>query len=184
MTTAKPKAKPAPSPAEDAAQQIEQTVAAGTEAIETAAKAAADAVSKGYEKAVILTKDQVQAAVKAQSAAFRSYEDVVAFAKDNLDAVVKSVTILSQGSQEIGKAVFTLAQNSVEEGVAASKALAGTKTLRDLAERQADLAKASIDKVISETTRLSELSAKVAEDAAAPITERINASLDRLARIV
>lgn len=182
MTTAKVKASATVTPADEAAKQIEQAVAAGKETIESVVKASTDVASKGYEKAVALTKDQVEAAVKAHNAAFKSYEEAVAFSKENLDAVVKSGSILSKGLQDISKTVIGLTQEAIEENVAATKALFAAKTLKELVDLQSSLAKTSFDKAVAEGTRVSELTVKLIEEAFAPITDRINATVEKLVK--
>ena len=148
-----------------AAKKVEQTVAAGQETIETAVKV-------GQE-----------AAQKVQAAALKSYEDVQVSTKDGLDAVLKSGQILSSGLQELGKAVFGLTQATIEEGVEASKQLLAAKTIREWTELQSALSKSQVDRLVSETTRLSELSIKVVEEAIAPINAQINAGVDRIVKL-
>jgi len=163
---------------ETAAKQIEQAVADAKETIETVVKVSQDAATK----AANLTKDQVQVAVNAQSEAFKSYEDAVQATKEAVDALTKSGTILTKGLQDLTKAMFGLAQQTVEDTVAASKQLLAAKTLPELVDAQAALAKTSFDKLFAEGTRLSDLSVKLIEEAAAPLAERVNATVDKLVK--
>lgn len=168
MSTAKVKAAAAPQAAplaaNDGARQIEQAVAAGTETIDTVVR-----ISK-------------EAAAKAQTAALRSYEDVVGSTRENVDALVQAGTILTRGFQDIGKALFALAQGSIEDSVAASRQMMAAKTLREVVDLQAALSKQSLDRLMGEGTRLSDLSLKLAEEAFAPLTERVNATVDKLVK--
>ena len=181
MSTAKAKSAVAvAATAEAAAQHVEQVVAVGKETLETVVKASADAASKGYEKAVALTKDHVETASKVHTAAFRSYEDAVTLGRDNLDAVVRAGTILTRGLQDIGKLVVGLTQETVEETVAASRQMMGAKSLKEVIDLQAGLARSNLDKVLEEGARLSDLSVKLAEEAFAPLGERLTATVERL----
>lgn len=191
MTTAKAKATAAaaaapvaaaPLAANDAAKNLEQAVTAGKDTIEQVVKASQSAASKGYEKAVALTKEQVDAAVKAQTAAFRSYEDVVASTKENIEAVVKASQTLTAGLQEIGKSVYGLTQQAVEDSVAAGRQILATKSLRDAVDLQSALAKNHLDRVLSESTRLGDQTVKLFEEAFAPVQARVNAAVDRLVK--
>jgi phasin family protein len=145
-------------------------------------KASSEAAAKGYDKAVAISKEQVEAAVKAQTAAYKGYEDVLSFGKDNVEAFVKAGNILAKGLQDISKAVVGLTQASIEEQVAASKALLSTKTLKEFIDLQTDLTKAGVDKLVAESTRLTEQSVKLVEDALAPIGDRVNATVDKLVK--
>lgn len=183
MSTAKAKSATARAlPADDAAKTVTQAVAAGRDRLETVARVSTDAAAQGYEKAVALTKERVEAAVKAQDAAFRSYEDAVQAARDNVEAVVKAGTILAQGLQDLGKEVMGLAQASIEDGVAASKALMGARTLRDVVDLQAGLARTGLDRLLGEGSRLSDRSVRLVEEAFAPITARVGATVDKLVK--
>lgn len=154
----------APLAANDAVQQIEEVVAIGKETIENAVKASQDA------------------AAKAQTVALKSYEDVLGSSKETVEAMVQAGTILSQGLQDIGKAVFSLAQESIESSVAASKQMMEAKTLSDVIEMQAALSKQSFDRLMGESTRLSDLTIKLVEDAFGPLTEKVNATVDKLVK--
>jgi phasin family protein len=185
MTTANSNAKVkalSPISAEETAKQIEQTVSVGKEALETVVKASTDAASKGYEKAVALTKDQVDVAVKAQNAAFHSYEEAVAFGKDNLEAVIKAGSILSRGLQDLGKTMIGLAQESIEDSVAASRQFIGIKTLKDFIDLQTSIFKARFDRALDDGSRLSDQTVKLAEESFAPIGERVNVAVDKLVK--
>jgi phasin family protein len=180
MATMKKTTAAATAAANAAATQIDEAVAAGTQTIETAVKASAEAVNKGYERAVSLTKENVEAAVKAGSTAFKGYEDVILFNKENVDAVVKSSTIFVKGVQDVSKSFFALTQLSFEEGVALSKTLLGAKTIQDVVEVQSTLVKTSFDKAMAESGRISEMSMKVAEEAFAPINDRMSVAMQRV----
>lgn len=169
--------------AEDAAKQIEQAVSVGKEALESVVKASTDVASKGYEKAVALTKDQVDAAVKAQNAAFHSYEEAVAFGKENVEALIKAGSILSRGLQDLSKTLVGLVQESIEENVAASRQFIGTKTLKEFIDLQASVFKSRFDRIVDDSSRLSDQSVKLVEEAFAPIGDRVNLAVDRLIKV-
>lgn len=101
-------------------------------------------------------------------------EDFQSMGKDNVDAMVQSSKILTKGMEDLTRAFFDLAQNSVEQSVAVSQAMLKAKTLKEVADMQNDLVKKSFDQFVAEGTKLSELSVKVANDAAEPLTSRMN----------
>ncbi|MCH7485669.1 MAG: phasin family protein [Proteobacteria bacterium] len=127
---------------------------------------------------------QADAAVKAGADAFQGYEEVVAFAKDTVEAVMESSTILAKGVQEFNKVWFDLAQASVEQNVAATKALLGCKSVKELAEVQSGLVAKNYDVLVADSRKLSDMSVKLAEEAAKPVNARVNAAMDRLSKSV
>jgi phasin family protein len=93
---------------------------------------------------------------------------------------VKSSTIFVKGVQDVSKSFFALTQLSFEEGVALSKTLLGAKTIQDVVEVQSTLVKTSFDKAMAESGRISEMSMKVAEEAFAPINDRMSVAMQRV----
>ena len=168
--------------AQTAAKQVEAAVAAGKESVETAVKVGTDAFAKGYENAVAASREQVDAAVKAGTDAFQGYEDVVSFGKDNVEAVMESSTILAKGVQEFNKIWFDLAQASVDQNIAATKALLGCKTVKEMTEVQSGLAAKNYDALVTDSRKLSDMSAKLAEEIAKPVNARVNAAMDKLTK--
>ena len=167
-----------------AAKQVEAAVAAGKETVDAAVKVGTDAFAKSYESAAASTKEQVDAAVKAGADAFQGYEEVVAFGKDNVDAVMQSSSILAQGVQDFSKIWFDLAQASVDQNVAATKALLGCKTAKDMAQLQSGLTAKNYDALVVDGRKLSDMSVKLAEAVAKPVNARVNAAMDKLAKPV
>ncbi len=165
-----------------AVKQVEAAVAAGKESVETAVKVGTDAFATGYENAVAATREQVDAAVKAGTDAFQGYEDVVSFGKDNVEAVMESSTILAKGVQDFNKIWFDLAQASVEQNVAATKALFGCKTVKELTDVQSGLASRSYDALVTDSRKLSDMSVKLVEEVTKPVNARVNAAMDKLSK--
>lgn len=167
---------------ENGAQGVETIVEAGNKAAETMVKASSEAAAKGYERIFALGKENVAAAVKASAEALKGYENVAGLGKDNAEAVVKSSTVVAKGFEAIGSRWMELAKTSFDESVAASKALMTCKSVKEFVDVQGSLVRSSIDKVVSESTAITELSAKVANEAMAPIAGRVNATIESLAK--
>ena len=164
------------------AEQIEAAVAAGKENVETFFKAGTEAAAKGYEQAVRATKDHVDAAFKAGNEAFKGYEDVAAFGKGNVDAFLKSGSVMAKGIQDFNGVWFDLAQGQMKDTIAATKAILGAKSLQEVVEVQTDLVNGNYDKFVNESRKVSDLSAKVTEDAMKPIAGRVNVVLEKFSK--
>ena len=175
MTTTKKTAAKAPS----VNDQVEAAVNVGKETVEAAVKASADAAAEGYEKAVAMTREQMDAAVKAGTEFFKNSDELFAYGKDNVEAVMQSGTLWVKGVQDLNTMFFGMAQASIEDGVAATKALFGAKTVADVAKLQSDYAKASYEKAVAEGRKLTEASLKVAEGSYAPIGARVEATVEK-----
>ena len=149
-------------------KQCVEAVAVQKETIESVAPAAAEVVPPTPDKAGI--------------AAFKGYEDILQFNKDTVDAFVKSSTIVAKGVQDLSKSIVTLAQESIEESMTAGKAFIGAKTFKEVVDLSSALAKANFDKLVVESNRLGQLSAKLAEEALVPISKRVGAVVEKLTK--
>jgi len=178
MSTTVKSSKATPSPAESL-KRIEDVVAVQKESIETVVRAGADAATKGVDKAVAMTKEQVEAAVKAGAVAFKNYEDLLQFGKENVEAVVASGSIVVKGVQDLSHSLVVLAQASMDEQVAAGKALIGAKSLKEVIDLSSSMAKTNFEKLMAEGTKLTQISTKLAEEAFSPLSSRMSAAVEK-----
>ena len=105
---------------------------------------------------------------------FTNVDEVQAISKANVEALVKSSQIVAKGVEDLSKAIFSYAQASVQQSVDLGQAYAGVKTLKDLTDLQNKTTQKSIESMVAEGTKLSEISVKVANDAFEPINARIS----------
>jgi phasin family protein len=149
--------------------------------IDTVATAGAEAAQKNYERFFSATKEQAE---KMSAGAFKTYEDLSKFSKDNLDAYVAAGTTVAKGFETIGRAWVNFTQETFEAGAQVAKALLSAKTLREAVDVQTDFAKTTFDKLVAEGTKVSEISVKVANEAAEPLNARLNATIEKLLKPV
>lgn len=152
---------------------------------EAAAPAAAPVLApafdpKSVEQAVAYTKEQVE---KMSKQVFTAFDDVAGFHKENVDALVASSTILAKGFEALSKELFAFTQGQYEQSVTTAKALLGVKSVKELVDLQTEFAKTSFDALVAEATKVSETGFKVANEAAEPITARVNATVEKLSKI-
>jgi phasin family protein len=114
--------------------------------------------------------------------AIKGYEEVVSFGQESVDAMMKSNAILVKGVQDINAVLFGLAQASIEDGVAATRKFFGCKTVADVMDAQAELAKAGYAKALEDGRKISDLSVQVAEAASKPISKQVNATVEKFSK--
>ncbi len=148
----------------------------------TAAKSIEDAVATAKQNMEGLVKAQQEQVEKASAQILKSYDELSVLTKGNVDAVVKSGTIVAKGAEEAGKQVAAFTQSSMEKGVSNAKALLAVKTIQELFELQNAFAKASLDALVSESTKLQELTVKVANEALVPLSARMNVAVEALSK--
>ncbi|HVJ54474.1 MAG TPA: phasin family protein [Aliidongia sp.] len=110
------------------------------------------------------------------------YDELTAISKANLDAIVQANRIFAKGFEEISKEVFGLTQSSLESAASTAKAMFAAKTLKDVVELNADFTRTHFDKMLANSTKLGEMSVKLATDTIAPITARATATVEKAAK--
>jgi phasin family protein len=112
----------------------------------------------------------------------KTAEDMMAFGQGNVEALLKSGQIWATGFQDLSKQIAATAQASLDETVSTFKALSGVKSLKDAMDMQAQFARASMEKAMAETGRLTDASLKLAEQAMAPITARVTLAVETMVK--
>ena len=142
------------------ASKAQKTTANGSETIEATLKTGTDAMKDGFEKAT------------------KSYEQLMAFGKDTAEALLKAANTTGKGIETINTEVFSYSRQSVEEGIAATKAVLASKTLQEVIEIQSDYAKTAFETYVAELTKLRDLAINTTKAATAPIQARVAAFAD------
>ena len=104
----------------------------------------------------------------------KALEDINAAVVNYVNAVAKSTVALWQGIDEITKNVSGLSQENFSQVMNAYIEMAAMKSSQEVFARQAEFAKAALDKSVTNSGKVSELSMQVAKDAMAPLTQNAN----------
>ena len=107
-------------------------------------------------------------------AAAAQIEKATAMGKENVEAVVQSTTIMAKGCEEMSKNLWSWVQTLTEQSMATSKQALSVKTLRELVDLQSAYMRDLVDQSMTETTKISEIGARVANQAMEPINRRVH----------
>ncbi len=129
-------------------------------------------------KKTTATVDQVEAG----SEAYRKYQDFVALGHDNVAAVFNSGAVLAKGLRDFNEMWLSLAQASVRDGVAATQAVLGCASVPEALRVHIDLVKTNATKVVAENRKMTDMSAKLAQDAMEPLAKRVTATVEKFAK--
>ncbi len=160
--------------AESAASTVESAAGASIKSFEKSVAAVREGMekaTKGLETSQAKLKEGVEKAMKTS-------EEVLAFSQGNLEALMKASQIYAAGFQDISKHVAAASKASIEETVVFSKSLMGVKSVKEAVDLQTGFAKSSIEKVVSESNKLADVSMKLAEQAMAPLTARMTLAVE------
>jgi phasin family protein len=98
----------------------------------------------------------------------KNFEDIQKLGKDNMDATMTSFGALSKGFQTIAAELADYSKKVFEEGTAATEKLFGAKSLDKAIEVQSDYVKSTYEGFVSQSTKLGELYAGLAQEAYKP----------------
>jgi phasin family protein len=108
----------------------------------------------------------------------KTTEQLVHFSQGNVEALVKSSQIMATGFQEITKLMASHAQSSLDHTMSTFKAMTGVKSIKEAMDIQAAYARDAVEKAMAESGKITEHSMKLAEQALAPISARVNAAVE------
>jgi hypothetical protein len=102
--------------------------------------------------------------------------------RENLAALWRANAALSQALEAVNHEVIDYVRSSFASAATTATALLGARTVDDLFQLNADLARANMVGLIEGTAKLSEIGAKFANEALVPLSNRFEATMQRLAR--
>jgi phasin family protein len=103
----------------------------------------------------------------------KNFEDIQKLGKDNMDATMSSLGALSKGFQSIAVELADYSKKVFEEGTAATEKLLGAKSLDKAIEVQSEYVKSAYEGFVSQSTKLGELYAGLAQEAYKPFESYI-----------
>lgn len=131
-----------------------------TATAETALENGAAALKTGLEKAL------------------KGYDAVVSYNKDTAEAVMKSATTAGKSIESINSEIYSYSKQSIEDSVAATKAVLSSKSVHEAFEFQTDYAKSAFEAYVAELSKISELATAATKETYAPFKGRVQAWLD------
>lgn len=130
------------------------------------------------EKTMIQPDEIAAEAQKTVEKMTKNMEGAASFGQQNLDAVVEASRLVAKAAEGMSQELMAFSKKSYEESVAAAKDITQAKSVVELVEKQSAYSKASMDSVMGEMSKLSEMMADAFKDCAAPLTARVTASVD------
>jgi len=163
----------------DTLKPVEAAMSVGKENMEKAMQASTEAAQKGYEQYMAFAKENGE---KFSQQVFKNYGQLSDLQKENAEAMMQSGTIWVKGVENVSKELMALAQASFEANMNAAKQLMGVKNIKEAMDLQSELARAHMDKVMADSTKVTEMSMKVANEAFQPLQTRMNTTIETLSK--
>ena len=104
----------------------------------------------------------------------KGFEQFSSLGKGNVEAYVQAATVFAKTIERVNGEVMTFSKQQVEDGVAAFKAVTGSKSFHEAWEVQTDFAKSALDAYVAQATKLNDLWMVAAKQASEPFSTRFS----------
>lgn len=139
-------------------------------------QAAEDFTAK-VKDAVADLQDRAKTAFEKSNAVFA---DAGEFTKGNVEALVESGKVLAAGLQDLGKVYVEDAKTGFETMTADVKELAAVKSPADFFKLQGEILRRNFDTAMATGSKRSEALVKLANDAFAPVQNRVSIAIEKV----
>ena len=111
-------------------------------------------------------------------------EELAELARANVEAVVEAGRVATEGARSIGQNVVAKQRDGYEQAADAIRSLAEAKSPTEYLQLQSDFARASFDRAVAETSKVTESLVKLAGEAFQPLSNRATANAERFNTLV
>jgi phasin family protein len=111
-------------------------------------------------------------------------EELADLARANVEAVVEASRVAAEGARAIGQDVVASSREGVEQTADAIRSLAEAKSPTEYLQLQGEFARASFDRAVAESSKLTESLVKLAGEAFQPLSNRATANAERFNTLV
>lgn len=177
--TAEAKAKATMSDVQAATSKAADEVTEATASVANGVVEAAEAQVTKTSSVIETSQLQINEGI---TKTMKTAEEVVAFSQGNVEALIKSGQIWSAGMQDLSKQMASSIQASYEEAMAAFKAMTSVKSFKEAVDLQVGFARSAVEKSMTESSKYTDASIKLAEQAIAPISGRMTMAAEKFSK--
>src|SRR6476620_3565053 len=111
-------------------------------------------------------------------------EELADLTRANVEAMVEAGRVASEGARALGQNVVASSRDGVEQAADAIRSFAEAKSPTEYLQLQGEFARASFDRMVAETSKLTESMVKLAGEAFQPLSNRATANAERINSLV
>jgi phasin family protein len=111
-------------------------------------------------------------------------QEMADIARANVEAMVEATRLAAEGARSIGQDAVARTRDGAEQAADAIRSLAEAKSPTEFVQLQSELARTSFDRMVAESSRLTESMVKLAGKAFQPLSNRATANAERINNIV
>ena len=120
---------------------------------------------------------------RSQEAVRRSQkaaEELADIARGNVEALAEAGRLAAEGARSLSRDVIAKSREGVEEAADAIRMLAEAKSPTEFVQLQSEIARASFDRMVAQSSRFTESWVKLAGEAVQPLSNRASANAERV----
>ena len=108
--------------------------------------------------------------------------DINDFARESVNVSVKAASVWTKGLTEMVESVGNLTQNALNHSQKVTQTFSGAKNLQDVVTANSNLLKEGFENFTSELSKITQVSARTAQQAAEPITNHLNTAISKITK--
>lgn len=167
------------------AASFDSAATIGQETVEQVFKASEKVMEAGQkvvekldtQKTIKMAREQLETAGKTM---FPGQDQVTSLGLATFDAYASAFQAFSQGTEQLGAEMAAFTRKSMEASIENGKTMMACKSINEAFELRNDMTRATVDTIISEGAKLTEMSLKTANESLAPIQDHARQAFDAL----
>ncbi len=108
-----------------------------------------------------------------------SFEKLADAGRENMETIAAATSIAAEGFGAVNQAWLSFAKSTMERNGAAAEAIFASKDAASAVELQANWARSAFDNYVTESSKISEMAVKTANDAIAPIRACVDGAVEK-----
>jgi len=166
---------------QQAAETVVNTAWAAPRTAQQAAESAQEVVRSGVSTTAEVAQRTTEQITEVLGAARQRTQQLTERATQSLQAVTQSSALLARGVQEASGECLEMVQERVQKNLDGINVLVRCRSIPEFLEVQSSLFRDNLELTLTNSRRIAELSARVADTAARTATAEINRSVNRAA---
>lgn len=111
-------------------------------------------------------------------------EQLADITRGNVEALAEAGRLAAEGARSLSRDVIAKSREGVEEAADAIRTLAEAKSPTEFVQLQGEIARASFDRMVAQSSRFTESFVKLAGEAVQPLSNRASANAERVNNFV
>lgn len=120
-------------------------------------------------------RNGVETAREGFERAAAGFDNLATFNRHNIEAFIRSANVAAKGFEQINSELLTYSRQTLEDSVAATKAVLSSKSLQEAVELQSDFAKTAFDAYVGQVSKMGDIVSTLTRNAFEPINDRFKA---------